>query len=101
MCRHTDPYKIVRIKIKQQSKRQCSNFYKTHAYLHKFWKHFLCGISWRKELRCSGCYKVAYTWMDVWQRKVFKKGLSSIPQKLLKTKGKESKPSLQAKMINF
>ena len=33
--------------------------------------------------------------------KVFKKGLSSIPQKPLKTKGKESKPNLQATMISF
>jgi len=39
--------------------------------------------------------------MDGGMDKVFKEGLSSIPQKLLKAKGKESEPSLQAKMINF
>jgi hypothetical protein len=101
MCRRTDSYKIVRIQIKRQSKRQWADFYKTHACLYKFSKHFLYGVSWRKELRFSGCYMVADTWMDVRIDKVFKKGLSFIPQKLLKRKGKEGKPSFQAKMINF
>ena len=101
MCRRTGPYEIVRIKVKRQSKRQWADFYKTHGFLYKFLKHFPYEISWRQELRCSGCYKFANTWMYVWMDMVFKRVLSSIPQKLFKTKGKESKRSLQDKMTNF